>query len=273
LVKVENNDAIKIHSALQCNAVKIKYKDAIKDERLRESMVKELRSMFKVGCCEIVDLPPDRVAIGNTWAHKLKHGPNGEFIRAKSRVCPWGFQEIPGIDYDPNGVASPTLSIETAMLVLAITVFRVMFAILIDVDGAFQTTPNKFETYMKFPEGMKKIPGKALLLLNSMNGTKQGAYDWHEKADELLLLLLFKSTTVDPCLYYRWDGEILTLVALYVDDFRCVSDSSEKLDEIVTCFKKHYAIKVQSADWWLGMKIIHDKENHNTLLQHRTQSC
>ncbi len=69
-----------------------------------------------------------------------------------------------------------------------------MTATLVDVDGAFALSKNNMPTYMKFPRGTKKIPGKALLLVNSLNGTKQSAFDWHTKARKLLLELNFKAT-------------------------------------------------------------------------------
>ena len=178
----------------------IKFKDAIQDPRLILSMRKELRSLFDIGCIRIVDLPRGRKAIGNVWVHKFKNGPDGEFIRIKSRVCPWGFQQIPDEDYDVDEVSSPTLHMETGMKLLCITVQRNMHSILLDVDGAFQLPVNKQDVYMKFPTGMKQVTGKVLKLDHSMNGTKQSAFNWHELADKLLLDIGFNPTINDSCL-------------------------------------------------------------------------
>ena len=57
-------------------------------------MRKEIKSLFDVGCISIVDLPPGRKAIGNRWVNKLKYGSDGEFIRVKSRICPWTGQPM-----------------------------------------------------------------------------------------------------------------------------------------------------------------------------------
>jgi hypothetical protein len=252
----------------KCNVAKIKFREAIKDKRLVESMRKELKSMFDIGAFSIEDRPIGKTVIGNTWAHKLKHGPNGEFIRAKSRVCPWGFQQVPFIDFNPDEVAAPTLNMESALLLLCICVQRNMFTVLVDIDGAFQIPKCKEELYMEFPEGMTKVPGKVIRLVHSLNGTKQSAHNWHILAHSLLIKLGYRGTLCDPCLYYKWSDDKLSLVGLYVDDFRCVSELQSELDNIVTYFKSKYAIKVQPSNWWLGMKVDHDIKNGTLKISH-----
>jgi hypothetical protein len=136
-----------------------------------------------------------------------------------------------------------------------------MHSRLIDVDSAFSIAENKQEVYMKFPDGMATIPGKALLLTHSINGTKQGAYDWHELAHTTLAEQGFKSSLIDQCIYSRWRGEMLTLVGLYVDDFRIIYDDVASLDSIEAEFRRRFSVKVAKDSWWLGMKIEHDREN------------
>ena len=251
-------DRSKFEAIRILSAGRVPFKIAIKDDRIRESVRKEIKSLFDIGCISIVSLPPDRKAIGSIWVHKIKSEPDGQYLRTKSRICPWGFQQIPDIDYNIDEVAAPTLHIETCMLLLAITVQRNIHSKLLDVDGAFQLPLNKQDVYMKFPEGMKPIKGKALKLDHSMNGTKQAAFNWHELADKLLINIGFKATVSDPCLYFKYVDNKLTLVGLYVDDFRCSSEDNNELNKIVIHFKENYAIKEQPPDWWLGIKVEHD---------------
>jgi hypothetical protein len=254
----------------RANAVKIKYSEAVQDPRLKISMLAELCHLFEAGAIKIADLPTGRRPIGVVWTHKFKHDENGKFTRAKSRLCPWGFQQVPGLDYNPDQISAPTLSVEGGMLLLAITVQRGMHSRLIDVDSAFSIAENKQEVYMKFPDGMAAIPGKALLLTHSINGTKQGAYDWHELAHTTLTELGFKSSLIDQCIYSRWRGEMLTLVGLYVDDFRIISDEVASLDSIESEFRRRFSVKVAKDSWWLGMKIEHDRENGKLELSQAT---
>lgn len=56
---------------------------------------------------------------------------------------------------------------------------------------------------MAFPDGMMKLPGKALLLQNAINGTKQAAHDLHQLAKQRILTLEFSISVCNPCLFYR----------------------------------------------------------------------
>jgi hypothetical protein len=48
---------------------------------------------------------------------------------------------------------------------------------------------------------MKKIPGKALLLVNSLNGSKIGTLNWNKRANAALLEYGVQESVIDPCLF------------------------------------------------------------------------
>ena len=118
-------DRSKLEAIKILSAGRVPFKIAIKDDRIRESVRKEIKLLFDIGCISIVSLPPDRNA-----------GPDVKYLRTKSRICPWGFQQISDIHYNIDEVAAPTLHNETCMLLLAITVQRNVHSKLLDVDGA-----------------------------------------------------------------------------------------------------------------------------------------
>jgi hypothetical protein len=201
-------------------AAKISYAETIKDPAIVAAMRDEFTHLFDSGAIKVVPLPKDRKAISCTVAHKRKTDTEGNFTRIKSRLCPHGFRQIPGIDYDEDRVSAPTLHMESSMLVLCIEAQRGMASTTVDADSAFATTPNHKTTYMDFPKGMKTIPCHALLLTHSLNGTKQGAHDWHRRAHDALSEMDFKASAIEPCLYHKWKQGAPCMVALYVDDFR-----------------------------------------------------
>jgi hypothetical protein len=251
-----------VHSAsIKTKPPKIKYQEAVKDPLLQAAMYDEIKNLIETSAFKVVDLPPGRRAISSIWAHKLKYDENGKFIRARSRICPRGYEQTANVDYDPNHVASPTLSLDTAMLSLSIEVQRAQFAKLADVPKAFGTyTEPEHDIYLRPPSGMVIPPGKVLLLLHSWQGTRQGAYDWHKVANKTLLETgKFKRSAIDPCYYYRWDGDCFTQVGLYVDDFRVASDQEDILNDVISMLEGTYSVKVSAANWWLGMGIEHDR--------------
>jgi hypothetical protein len=109
---------------------------------------------------------------------------------------------------------------------------------------------------MDFPDGMRKIPGKALLLVNSLNGSKQGAFDWNARAHQALIDIGLVQSIADPCLYYQWQNNELTMVALYVDDFRIMSDNHNTMNEIERLLCSQFKMKRAPENLWLGLNII-----------------
>ena len=247
--------------ASQALSTKISHREALADKRICKSMLTELSHLFKTNVIEITDLPPGHKAIGVVWAHKLKHDIDGEFIKAKSRICPWGFDQVPGVSYDPNKVEAPTLRLETIMTLLTTTVNRGMHSRNVDVDGAFTIPENPHPTYMRSPKGLNLPPGKVLKLNKALYGTKQAAYYWNELINEKLLKMGFSRSLIDPCLYYRWEDQFLSLIGLYVDDIRIVCDKFEDLDIIEQGLRADFPIKVPPENSWIGIKIIHDRTN------------
>lgn len=220
----------------------------------------ELTHLFSINAVSLIDRPPGANVIGCTWAHRFKYDADGNYTRAKSRICPYGFQQIPGVDYNEDGTSAPTLAIEHAMFLLALQVQRDMHAILLDADSAFATTPNSVPVYMRLPDGLERQPGKVLRLNHALNGTKQGAFDWYTRAAGALVRLGFTPCVTDPCIFYRWDDKSLSLCGLYVDDFRFLSDDLTIFDTISNALKgMGFKMKAPDPNWWLGMKLDHNR--------------
>ncbi len=123
------------------------------------SMIKELKHLFNSESVALVQLPEGRKAVGVTWAHKFKHDENNDPTYAKSRVCPQGFSQIPGVDYDPDEVAAPAVNMMSVFLMLCLTVHFGLHTGLYDVDAAFTIPTLKEEVYMKIPQGLERKPG------------------------------------------------------------------------------------------------------------------
>lgn len=261
-LKAKQVRVIRQVQSMQALASKLPYKEAVKDPRLRLSMRKEIKELIDMGAIAVVPRPRDANVIGSTWAHRFKYGANGEYIRAKSRICPWGFQQSAGVDYDEDRVHAATLAIESAMLLLVLAVQRGMYQEQYDVDSAFATTENhNATTYMRAPPGIVLPAGHVLHLRNSLNGTKQGAFDFKDRADKVLRELGFEPCVIDPCLYRRWRNGKLTLLGMYVDDFRVAADDHDDIVELEAALKKSFptGIKKPGAGFWLGMKLDEDR--------------
>jgi hypothetical protein len=266
-----------IHEAYQVDmevieealAAKIPYHQAEKDPRLVTSMIKELRHLFDSDSVSLVELPVGRKAIGVTWAHKFKHDENNEPTYAKSRVCPQGFSQIAGLDYDPDEVAAPAVNMTSVFLMLCLTVHCGLHSALYDVDAAFTIPTLKEEVYMKIPQGLERKPGYALRLETSLNGLKQSAFNWNAMAAGFIVSQGFKATVVDPCLYVRRIDGQLALIALYVDDFRAAFKCLKQKLAFETSMEATFPIKKLNGEYYLGMQVKHDLEAGTITLTHQ----
>eukprot|EP01032_Pedospumella_encystans_P029741 gene29741-33577_t len=175
----------------------------------------------------------------------------------------WRFKQKAGQDYNPDDVEAPTLSIEAAMFFLGLQVHRNMSVRLIDFDSAFQHTAVDMPIYMRVPQGMVHRPGECLKLNNALQGTKQAACLFNNKATTFLKSRGFKQSAYDPCVFVLWEGDTLKAVAVYVDDLRCLAegpDAEAQLDALFADMSSIGPCKVADPTNWLGMKIEHDRE-------------
>jgi len=259
------------------HGTRISFEEAMGDPLLREAARKELREILTPpanhaleatfgrlkAAVEVVNIPPGANLIDSTWVFKKKYSQDNVYDRAKARIAPRGFKQRAGVDFDPDAVQAPTLSMDSAMIMLALQVNRNMDAVLIDFDSAFQHTAVDMPIYMKIPLGMKTKPGKCLKLNNSLQGTKQAAHLFNNKLVGPLIASGHKQSTFDPCIFTKWDAACLVAVGVYVDDCRCLADgpnSKERLVDLERMFKTIGPCKIADHTNWLGMKIDHDRE-------------
>jgi hypothetical protein len=193
--------------------------------------------------------------ITNNWATKRKYDTSGNSDRAKSRVCPHGFRQIPRVDSDQDATEAPALAKEHGMFLLQLQVIRDIKCIQVDFKSAFQNTDLQgFDIYIKPPKGLKLPDGYVLKLHRTLHGTKQAAHDFHyHKVDKLLSEYGLSSNPIEPCIYSKWvSDDVLLLVGVYVDDFRIISDSQDEVK-----LAPHGAVEVDSNKRF-GLTINHD---------------
>ena len=258
------------------HGTRIGFKEALDDPLLREAAAKELREILSPppnyaldptfgrpkAAVEIVSIPPGVNLIDSVWVFKKKFTQDNVYDRAKARVAPRGFKQRAGVDFDPDAVQAPTLSMDSAMLLLALQVNRNMDVTLIDFNSAFQHTALDMPIYMKFPAGMTAKPGKCLKLNNALQGSKQAAHLFHVKLAKFLISMSYRQSVYDPCVFTKWVGGELSVVGVYVDDCRCLSEgpkAKESLDNLFEQLKDVGPCKIADPNNWLGMKIDHDR--------------
>jgi hypothetical protein len=232
-------------------------------------MLRELVNVLD-GKIEIVPRPSGVKPITSTWAHKeqaawkLTENALSAPDELRSRLCPRGYEQVPGESYDPNRIEAPTPRYETVMVFHAITVNRQQKVVLIDEKSAFAETPLDpgDDVYMEFPDGMHDPTGThCLKLRNSINGTKQAANNYYRRSRAWLLSKGFNVSKKDPCYFYKWIGDKYFQALVWVDDARYAADVDEHVDVYVQDFKASHQCTVSTGSEYLGTDVYYNRED------------
>ena len=131
-----------------------------------------------------------------------------------------------------------------------------------DVKAAYLHGKIDREIYMKQPPGftLKSQPNGVCKLNKSLYGLKQSGRLWYEKLKEKIEVLGFKICTLENCLFYHEEFDII--IAIYVDDIILVGKDLTKIDHIKNKLSKTFSMKdMGQAKFILGIQIKYDREN------------
>jgi len=221
--------------------------------------------------------PPGRHPIGSTWAYKEKSDPEARGTaeeKIKARMCPQGFSQKAGVDYDPTKIASPTISLLALSILNHVCIHRSMHLSAIDFTAAFSNVPIKEEIYMRPPPGVHLPPGHSLLLKNSLQGTKQAAYNWFEVLLAFMTSVGFKQFTVEPAMFFRITGTpprtVLSLVGTHIDDLRCAFDRAEDFEVFYKQCHAWLGCTRTNGERYVGIDTAYDRVAGTMLISQRS---
>ena len=229
----------------------------------RQAMQDEMSYFAENDAWDLVD-PPDTNSgvsvVQCKWVFKKKSdSENGVSFRA--RLVAKGFTQREGIDYDET--FAPVIRFSSLRLLLALSVQLDLNITHLDVKTAFLNGELKETVFMKQPEGFveKGSEGKVCLLKRAIYGLKQSSRAWNKKVDDVLISLDFKKSVYEPCLYTQTSGKLLTIVALYVDDFLVFSNDCKTAEILERELSRHFKIKnLKGVKQFLGMRIRRSKD-------------
>ena len=185
-------------------------------------------------------IPAGRRCVKQKWVFKIKR--NGVH-RARLVAC--GYSQIPGINHDE--VYAPVVNDVTYRIVLLCMLIWKLTAKLVDVETAFlHGELEGIEIYMDCPQGLEHEPDECLLLNKTIYGLAQSARQFYKKLTECLRSLGFTGGNVDPCLMQKKIGNMIAIVAIYVDD--CLFVGNEELIQETVEGIKNWGLQVKIED-------------------------
>lgn len=230
---------------------RIKWQEAIKDElqSLRE------KNVFSF----VTHVPHDRKPIGSRWIFSIK--ADGRY---KARLVAQGFRQVYGVDYFET--YSPTLSMDSLRILLAVSAFLDFEIHQIDIKTAYLEGDLDEEVYLRCPQG---IETKKFIRLNkALYGLKQAGKAWYEKLNSTLTSLGFSRSSSDHCIYINHQRQFF--LGVYVDDMILCAKYLTDVDYVKNKLMGTFDVKdLGEVDTVIGWKITRDRTNRKLCISQR----
>ncbi|KAG8951326.1 hypothetical protein FRC04_006566, partial [Tulasnella sp. 424] len=239
-------------------------------EKWFEAAMTEIQAHINNGTWELVQLPPDRKAIGSRWVFKVKRDAKGEIERYKGRLVAQGFSQRPGIDF--HEVFAPTMRWGALQTIFALAAIEDMEIESIDISNAYlnRVLPEGEVVYMRQPEGFQQKDNEWVCRLKKgLYGLKQSGRLWYQRLGDELEKLGFKRLVSDPSIYAWGKEDVKVIVPVFVDNLTLVSKSKAKIKEIKDVLAKVFKLRdLGPTTFLLGIQIT---RNHSTCTLHLSQ--
>ena len=238
------------------------YREAVNDpvwgELWKEAVDTEINALIGNKTWKEVFPPPKTNVVTCKWVFKVKLNIDGSLEKLKARLVARGFTQKYGIDYEDT--FAPTVRSDTLRAVLAIVALEDLECHQVDVNNAFTQSSLNDTVYMTAPEGVRVAPGRALQILQSLNGLKQSTREWHNRCTNEPIKLGFEQYSSDPCLFTHLTRNII--IFMHVDDLVIAAKIMKEIDWFKMEFNNAVSIKdLGEASKVLGIRVTRDRKN------------
>lgn len=229
--------------------------EAMKDEKWRKSMQKEIQALEDNVTWTVQSLPQGKRAINCKWVYKIKYNADGTIERYKARLVILGNRQLEGIDY--HETFAPVAKMVTVRTYLAVAAAKDWEIHQMDVHNAFLHGDLQEEMYMTMPPGFNSgKPGMVCRLNKSLYGLRRAPRCWFAKLAAALTHYGFTQSYSDYSLFTLRKDKIQLNVLVYVDDLIISGNDHETAlhfkGYLSTCF---HMKDLGSLKYFLGIEV------------------
>lgn len=213
-------------------------------------------------------------AIPSMMLLKAKFDAYQQLEKLKARLCALGNLQAFINEID---LAAPTASMRSLLLSIAVAAKHKLMCTSFDITGAFLNARLEEEQYMTLSKQIASVliirdsslvkfvhkdGSMVVSLLKCIYGLRQSPKSWFDTVEPVITKeLKFVKSAHDNCLFYRKDGDKLSLMILYVDDFLVFSSQASIFDEVQSALvAKFDEVTRKDGDRlsFLGLQIVRD---------------
>lgn len=239
----------------------LNYKEAMKSKEWCDAMEEELNSHHRKGTWDLVPLPKDRKVVGSKWVFKVKRNEENKVTKFKARVVAQGFTQQFGVDFDE--VYAPVTRQASLRIFLTVVASQNLVVRHLDVKTAYLNGVLEEEIFMRQPPGTVARGQEELVcrLKRSIYGLRQSARCWNAKLKSVLVMLGFKSSAAEQCLYVKTVNGKKVFLLVYVDDILLAGHSEAEVKNIITDLSKEFELTdLGEVRHFLGLEVIHEED-------------
>lgn len=228
----------------------------------------EIDGLIATRTWEVIDRSEANTApLPLKWVFTYKVDQDGYLIKAKARIVVRGDLQITDSIESTYATTLAARSFRTAIAIAA------KFDLEIDqydVVGAFLNASREHQPTVicDLPEGYRQA-GKCVKLNRALYGLKDSPLLWYEEFSSTLKKAGLFASAEEPCLFFSRERRILLI--FYVDDILVFyhKQNIEESRKIVLAIKAKYKIEDKgTAQWFLGVRIIRDRNKRTITLAH-----
>eukprot|EP00961_Rhodomonas_salina_P214077 2890941-Rhodomonas_salina.1 len=214
----------------------------------------ELKTIYKMGTFEIVDLPPGVIPLPSRFTYKIMSDKHRAIAKLKARlVTRWDMQT----EDEYSTTFAPTSSFTAICTLILIATQERLSLKHWDITGAFMTADIDTDIYMDLPPGYHLPPGKTIKLRKSLYGLRQSLGLFHDTLESWLVRV-----------NYGFQPEQI-LLSLFVDDGLCAtnSDSEALYQTFLSDLQQKFDLSNQgNLSFYLGVAVDHNVRTGVTTL-------
>jgi len=224
----------------------------------------ELKTIWKMGTFEIVDIPPGCIPLPSRFTYRIKRDKLGAIAKLKARLVARGDMQN---EDEYSTTFAPTSRFTAIRTIISIATQENLSLKHWDITGAFMTADIDTDIYMDLPPGYHLPPGKTIKLLKSLYGLRQSPGLFHDTLEAWLRNYGFKAIDDDGTIFKLTRGRESIVLSLFVDDGLCATNSDALYQEFIRDLKGKFELSDQGdLSWYLGVNIEHNVSKGITTL-------
>ena len=195
----------------------------------------KIKTLEDAGTWIDVPQPTDKNIVGCKWVFHIKHNTDGTIEKYKACLVAHGFMQQFGIDYFDT--YSPVARLASFHVILAIATCNDWEINTFDFNSAYlngKLTENE-QIYMELPPGYGSQGEFVKFLCKSLYSLKQAGHKWYDILCHTLADLGFKVSNTDPGVFYAYNGNHITMLAIHVDN--CIITGSSQ--DLIISYRQH----------------------------------